>query len=265
LRESAGCGVAKTATRPFSKKIFCASIRVEAKKAINKLESPTRKERLHMHDREFPNTTATGEHGTGHGSAESNTHPNEGGAHAPDTTHGGSEHGQQHPEIDNSERTDVMKTTNMTTSTGAALSLALFLILTGGAGTTYGFTPQGAGGGQESPVFCNGGGEFGGQQGGSAQGDEGGGGAGAYVIGQEVTCKTGTAGGEGIQDGQGTEVGTDTDGGDGTPNLGGGLRTGGISWGGTGGDGETGLSGGISGNGGSPGGGGQDGPDGFGF
>jgi hypothetical protein len=211
-----------------------------------------------MHDREFPNTTATGGHGKGHGSVESDTHPNEGGAHVTDTTHGGGEHGQQHPEIDNSERTDIMKTTNMTTSTGAALSLALFLILTG-MGSASGFTPQGAGGGEELIGFCYGGGGYGDQQGGLTEGGEVSGGA--IVTGQDGTCNTGPTGGDGIEGGQNNGTGVITGGDGGAQGSGGQLRTGEFGGGTLGGNGDLGPSGGFGGS----GGGGQGTPDGVGF
>lgn len=240
-----------------------------ASKAINNLESYEESE-VTMHEREFPNTTATGEHGTGHDPAASDTHANDGGAHAPENTHGGEDgHGQRHTEIDNSERTDVMKTTNKTTSTGAALAIALLLTLTctGGA---YGFTTSGGGGGGLEPsVLCDGGGggycarQTGGQLSVTSQGSRGGtlqgnvGGTSQVVDG--VAC-----GGAGTCDDKNI------------PSPGGGFGAGGVREEGIGGTGLQGPTGGVGGSGGGKGepgpsegfgggGGGRGGLDGGGF
>jgi hypothetical protein len=233
-----------------------------------------------MHEREFPNTTAAGEHGTGHGPATSDTHTNEGGAHAPENAHGDDGHEQRHTDIDTSERTDVMKTTNKITSTGAALSLALFAILVC-SGSTSAFTVGGGGGNvglgvgvtrDGGSITCDGGdvecGECGDQLSGTFQGSQGG----TLRGGLSGTAKGGTRGGSKLtgEDGYGQSVGA-TGGGDCTTGqiIGGGTDDGGTGESGTGGSGFTeegtggtgcqGLDGGAGGSG-----GGQSGPDGSG-
>jgi hypothetical protein len=214
-----------------------------------------------MHEREFPNPTAASEHGTGHGSAASDTHPDDGGAHAPENTHGGDGHGQRHPETNTSERTDVMKTTNKTTSTGAALTMALFLILSGGA-TTSAFTVQGQGG-EEFAVFCgNEGGGYDDQQGGAIQVIQGGDcGGGTNVTGKDGSGEMGDTGGEDTLGGGNIGGGIITGGGDGTPFFGGNYGAGGFVVEGAGGM----VGGSFIGGGSFDGGGGQGGSGGLGF